>query len=180
MLTVDTLRRIYTAAPRARLAKHLDGLNAAMVEYNINTPNRQAAFLGQCGHESSELYYTEEIASGNAYEGRKDLGNTQPGDGRRFKGHGFIQNTGRANHEAYAEYKGMTLDAALAFMQTSAGASDVSGWWWMRNTVNPVADEQDWRGVSGMVNAGNRHAKRINHLPERLAYTARALKVLTS
>ncbi len=68
-----------------------------MNENGINTPLRRVHFFAQIGHESKELIYSEEIASGRAYEGRFDLGNTQPGDGVRFKGRGLIQITGRAN-----------------------------------------------------------------------------------
>lgn len=65
--------------------------------YQINTPLRTAHLLAQLGHESLSLTYTEEIATGAAYEGRKDLGNTEKGDGIRFKGRGLIQLTGRKN-----------------------------------------------------------------------------------
>lgn len=51
----------------------------------------------------------EEIASGAAYEGRLDLGNTQPGDGRRFKGRGYVQITGRSNYTKWSQRLGIDL-----------------------------------------------------------------------
>ncbi len=66
-------------------------------------------FIAQIAHESGELTYVQEIASGKAYEGRKDLGNTQPGDGIRYKGRGLIQLTGRANYEKYGQLMGLDL-----------------------------------------------------------------------
>ena len=75
-------------------------LNDTMDEFGITTPARQAAFLAQVCHESGSLHYTRELADGTAYEGRADLGNTEPGDGPRFRGRGLIQVTGRANYRA--------------------------------------------------------------------------------
>jgi len=48
-------------------------------QFSIETPLTMLNFLAQVGHESGGLFYTEELASGSAYEGRKDLGNTQKG-----------------------------------------------------------------------------------------------------
>ena len=81
-----------------------------MNEGSINTCARKAAFLAQIAHESGELIYMEELASGAAYEGRKDLGNTQKGDGKRFKGRGPIQMTGRANYRAGGKVLGLYLE----------------------------------------------------------------------
>lgn len=68
-----------------------------MEEYEIAYKVARKAFLGQVSHETLELRFLSEIVSGHAYEGRKDLGNTQPGDGEYYKGRGTKQITGRAN-----------------------------------------------------------------------------------
>ncbi len=73
-----------------------------MLFRQINTPARAAAFLAQVGHESGQLRYLREIWGPTPaqvrYEGRADLGNAQPGDGKRFMGRGLIQITGRKNY----------------------------------------------------------------------------------
>lgn len=79
----------------------------AMRKYGVGkTPLERAHFLAQTAHESGNFIYKEEIASGDAYEGRRDLGNTEPGDGKRYKGRGFIQLTGRANYKKYGPTAG--------------------------------------------------------------------------
>jgi predicted chitinase len=106
----------------------------AMKEYGITSPLEKAHFLAQTSHESGRFQYKEEIASGKAYEGRKDLGNTQPGDGVRFKGRGYIQVTGRANYTKYNQYlksKGITDDVIKnPSLVATKYAADVSAWYW--------------------------------------------------
>ena len=75
-------------------------------KFNITNVLRLAHFLAQCAHESGNWVYRTEIASGQLYEGRRDLGNTQPGDGVRFKGRGYIQTTGRANYKRFSDFIG--------------------------------------------------------------------------
>lgn len=102
---------------------------------------RVAMFLAQCAHESGELRYVRELASGEAYEGRKDLGNTQPGDGKRFKGRGVIQITGRANYKKLGEFLGVDLESdpdRLASDDYLAVAS--AGWYWKTRKLNNVKD----------------------------------------
>ncbi|HZG23231.1 MAG TPA: glycoside hydrolase family 19 protein, partial [Chitinophagaceae bacterium] len=121
--------------------------------FNISSPIRQLCFLAQVGHESGGLFYTEEIASGAAYEGRKNLGNTQPGDGVKFKGRGLIQITGRANYTSI----GKDLDVDFLSTPTLLGAKNVTlcskeqlnyaalsaGWYWNLRNLNKIADQID-------------------------------------
>jgi putative chitinase len=75
-------------------------------KFNITTNLRLVHFLSQCAHESGNWKFVNEIASGKAYEGRKDLGNVNPGDGVKYKGKGYIQLTGRANYEKFSKFIG--------------------------------------------------------------------------
>lgn len=81
------LNGVMINAPEPNLLKYVNALSTKMQQREMTTPMRQAYFLAQIGHESGELRYVEEIVSGRAYEGRADLGNTEPGDGvRTLKG----------------------------------------------------------------------------------------------
>ena len=166
-MTLDQLKIIAPLASKAD--KYLPMLNDTMTRYEINTPLRQAHFLAQVLHESGALLYTRELATGNAYEGRKDLGNTQVGDGAKFKGRGFIQLTGRANYIAYGKYigKDLTIDPELV---ATVYPADVAGWFWKTRNLNVLADKDDFVGITRRVNGGT------NGIDDRKAYLDRAKK----
>jgi len=132
-------------------------LVAAMNANQINTPLRQAHFLAQLGHESGSLRYTAELASGTAYEGRTDLGNTQPGDGPRFKGRGLIQITGRTNYTQYGNDRGQDYVTGPNpnLLATDPNiAADCSGWFWATRHLNGLADNDDLLAITKRMNGG--------------------------
>ena len=140
-----------------------------MAAREINSPLRMAHFLAQIGHESGSLRFSEELASGEAYEGRADLGNNQPGDGVRFKGRGLIQLTGRANYTQYSEDTGIDYVANPEQLANDrVAAADVAGWFWQRRHLNDVADRDDITSVTRIVNGG------FNGLDDRVAFLGRA------
>lgn len=139
--------------------------------YGIDTPLRLAHFLAQLGHESGELRYTEELASGLAYEGRADLGNSEQGDGPRYKGRGLIQLTGRANYTAFSKYIGVDYVAHPERLKEPTPAVVVACWFWCSRNLNKYADADDLRGVTRRVNGG------YNGLGSRADFLARAKKV---
>lgn len=100
------------------------------VESGITDPNELAQLLAQVGHESLGFTRVLEIASGQQYEGRKDLGNTQPGDGVRFKGRGYIQLTGRINYREAGRALGIDLENNPQLVEQPDIAAKVSLWFW--------------------------------------------------
>lgn len=170
-MTLDQLNKIMPNA-RAKAGIFLLALNAAMLEFSINTPARQASFLAQLAHESGQLAYVRELASGAAYEGRKDLGNIQPGDGVRFRGRGLLQVTGRSNYAACSAALGLDLLTQPALLEQTVNACRSAGWFWQSRGLNALADAGDQVAVTKRINGGT------NGLAERLAYFKIAQKVL--
>ena len=170
-LSEDAFLAVMAYGSVNRVASYFPLFDSALPNYQIDTPLRIAHFLAQVGHESLSLHYTSEIASGAAYEGRKDLGNTQPGDGERFKGRGLIQITGRNNYKEYSEYSG--VDFLKAGNETLIATDpkyslDVSLWFWQSRELNTLADQDDLRAITRRVNGG------YNGLEDRRAYLQRA------
>ncbi len=137
-------------------------LNSAQVEAQINTCDRTAAWLAQLGHESGSLLYMEEIASGAAYEGRRDLGNTQRGDGVKFKGRGPIQLTGRANYAAAGAALGLDLINNPKQVATYPIGFRTSAWFWKSKGLNALADAGNFAGITKIINGGTNGASDRN------------------
>ena len=143
-------------------------LAATLDRYAINTPLRIAHFLGQTCHESAGFRTTEEFASGDEYEGRVDLGNTMPGDGRRYKGRGLIQLTGRANYKDIGSKLDLPLEAEPARAAAPVLSLTIACEFWKANKLNPLCDADDLDRVTRRINGGT------NGIDERRAYTSKA------
>ncbi len=170
-LTVEKFQLVMLNARQSKLALFFQPVVDRMNAAGIDTPLRMAHFLAQTGHESGDLLYTEELASGQAYEGRADLGNTQPGDGPKFKGRGLIQLTGRANYVAYGQSIGqdLTVDGNWTKIATDPSlAVDVACWFWTRRNLNALADADDLETITKRVNGG------LNGLQDRSDHLERA------
>jgi len=155
--------------------QYIGALNKAMNAGGINTCPRKAAFLAQLAHESGQLIYWEELASGDAYEGRRDLGNTQPGDGRRYKGRGPIQLTGRSNYRAAGNALGLPLEQNPTSVSTTDIGFKTSIWFWNSRNLNSFADsntQASFDNITRRVNGG------YNGKASRDAYWRKGKQVL--
>lgn len=146
------------------------GLSAAVhfPAYGLmESPLRLAHFMAQLIHESGSFRYMEEIASGKAYEGRVDLGNTQPGDGVRYKGRGPIQVTGRANYRAFGRKIGIDIERHPEIAGIPSIGLHLALEYWKDRGLNTLADIDDARGITRKINGG------YNGLDDRLAHLAK-------
>jgi len=172
-VTPDDLLAIMPFA-KPHIAAFFSPLVDAMDEFDINTPLRQAAFIAQVGHESGQLRYVLELASGDEYEGRTDLGNTQPVDGGKFKGRGLIQTTGRANYAACMLALNIDCLEHPELLEQPINACRSAGWFWKTHGLNELADE----GMAGFGQITRRVNGGINGMQDRLALYAKAQEVL--
>ena len=162
-MNVDTLLAAMPGLSRPLATEYLPLMEAAMREFQITSEARARMWLAQVGHESVSLRYFEEIASGAAYEGRRDLGNTQPGDGRRFKGRGPIQLTGRSNYTIAGRALGLDLVGRPELAAQPRHAFRVSAWWWQTHGLNQISDTGDVVAATRRINGG------LNGLADRQA-----------
>lgn len=161
----------------------------AMDAYEITTPERAAAFLAQIGHESGGLRYSTELwgptAAQARYEGRADLGNTEAGDGSKYRGHGLIQTTGRANHARVRDRLRARLgdhvpdfEADPLRLADPEWAAMSAADFWDDKGLNALADAGDFFKVSARINGINRSTGQPNGYDDRLARWEAAKAVL--
>ena len=173
LVTKEQLAHVWGCSTKLITSDEIVELNKCLNKFGIITPIRIRHFLSQISHESGGGRYKEELASGDDYEGRSDLGNTQSGDGRKYKGAGYIQLTGRANYQDFANYmkdsrimEGVSYVAKI-YPFTSAG------YFWYTNKLNSICDTNpSVDQVTYRVNGG------YNGLDDRKMYYQRCCAVI--
>lgn len=171
LLTVELLVRA-VGCTRKNAERYVEFLNLACSEYGIVKPSHLAAFLAQIGHESGSFQWARELwgptPAQQRYEGRRDLGNTQPGDGRRFAGAGLIHTTGRANYATLRERLRQRLGGCPDFeaepeaLQQPKWAAYSATDFWDRHNLNALAEAGEFERITRRINGGlNGHADRV-------------------
>lgn len=153
-LLPDKLIREMMPNAGKRLAPHLPFIAPALEKAAIDTPLRMAAFMAQLAHESGEYRYMEELADGSAYEGREDLGNVMSGDGVKYKGHGPIQITGRANHMVCGQALKLDLVNYPRLICNPEYGTASACWFWNSRNLSKVADREWFRVTTRIINGG--------------------------
>jgi putative chitinase len=181
----------------------LEPLTAAFHRFDISTPERQAAFIGQCAHESGNFktlqenlnysakglnatwpsrFASEEAAqpfhrnpekiANKVYSGR--MGNTDEGDGWKYRGRGLIQLTGKDNYRLASDALGVDFVANPDLVLTKENAALTAAWYWNKRGLNKEADAKDFTGMTKKINGGT------IGLADRVAHINSALNVLTA
>tara|TARA_Y100000748_G_scaffold210428_1_gene176454 strand:+ start:1478 stop:2269 length:792 start_codon:yes stop_codon:yes gene_type:complete len=145
-----------------------------LAHYRIDSRLRIAHFMAQVTHECAGFRTTEEFASGAAYEGRRDLGNTERGDGRRYKGRGLIQLTGRANYRQMSERLSLPLEAEPELAAEPLTSLKIACEYWHTRQINEAADRDDLIRATRLVNGG------LNGLEDRRQYLQKAKTALAA
>jgi putative chitinase len=187
LITEEQLKKIFKNVKADKAKLYCEAFNKVFPRFEINTPKRIAAFLGQVGVESGELKYDKELPSkwnmkdpkdpnekvGTLYEGRKPLGNTQPGDGPKFIGRGVLQLTGRANYTDYSKKLGVDLVGNPELAAQPEYSVAIACQYFKDRKLMEAADKWDLDTITERVNG-----KAKLHHEQRVAYSQKALEVL--
>lgn len=172
MITLDDLKKICPQTKPSVLTPYVEPLNDAMYEFDINNPQREAMFIAQVAHESGGFNYTRELSSGEQYQGRKDLGDIDPGIGAWTKGRGLIEITGVDNYKKASAYFGLDFMFDPEQLEQPDISSRVAAWFWKEHGLNELADKGDFLRITKIINGGT------NGYADRQAYLQRAQGVI--
>jgi len=180
-ITEAQLAQVCQAASKYTIARFAPRLTRACNEFGIDTPRRVAAFLAQVAHECGEFRWLREIYGPTPQQKRYEppstlaerLGNTEPGDGKRFLGRGLIQLTGRANYRdcskaLFPDDPELLLHRPELLEQPTQACRSAAWFWWSRG-LNRYADSNDYTTLTKRINGGT------NGLDQRVKYWRRAL-----
>ena len=159
--------------------KFMNDLNMLVRVADMTSLNQRRHLIAQTCHETGRYRWMKELADGSAYEGRSDLGNTQPGDGPKYRGGGVIQLTGRYNYQRFSDWlerNGMRDENVMKF-----GADYIADHypflsaicWIQENNWDEVCKTEDVYQVTRVLNGG------YNGLEDRMKYYKKACKVIT-
>lgn len=177
LIQLGVARMAHSGMKPAKLDEHTVALKAAFDRFEVNTPDRICAALAQFAHETGGFQWMRELGGSNyfkMYEGRKSLGNTQPGDGARFRGRGYIQLTGRANYEQMARwFPEIPLMEHPECAEQPKYAALFSCRWWQSRGLNELADARKFQSITRRINGG------MNGYADRKARYDALLKLAT-
>ena len=179
-LTAEQLRAIMPSANAHTVDTYLPHLNAVLVEFGINKPVRIAVFVAQIAHETGQLHWLCEVWGPTKAQLRydppsnlaKSLGNTKPGDGKKYQGRGALQITGKYNYRSYGKWLKIPLEEQPELAELPEYAFLIAGTFWHQNDLNTLADDGDFKGITKRINGG------YNGLAEREQYYTKAKQVL--
>jgi putative chitinase len=176
-MTEEQLRKIAPHVSEKNIKIYTPLLNKWMPYYSIKNKLRQAAFIAQILHETACFRYTEEIASGAAYDTGKlaiKLGNTpqKDGDGEKYKGKGCIMITGMTNYIAVSKGLGVDFVTHPELLEQPNYAVQSACWWWATHGLNLLADKSDFMAITKKINGG------YNGYLDRVMYYKRALAII--
>ena len=202
MITAEQLQQII---PHNQYVEHwAEVMQQLLPDYGIDTPERIAAFVAQCAHESSgftalkenlnyraeslckvwpkyfnagnaaQYAHNQEAIANRAYANRMGNGPESSGDGYKYCGRGLIQLTGKDNYQNFADSVEMLIDDVPEYLGTFEGALQSACWFWEKNNLNELADAGDMVTLTKRINGGTLG------LEDRIKHYNHALEVLST
>lgn len=165
MINIGMVRDCFPRLSPAMVQIYAMAFDVWFPQYDITTPERIAAFMAQIGHESGDLKWTAEIWGPTPQQRRyeppsdlaKRLGNTQPGDGERYKGRGLIMITGRSNYAQVSKALNEDFITQPRLLERPSMAVWSACWWWSSRDLNQHADkntEASFKQITRIINGG--------------------------